>query len=72
MTNGIFNSMMGPMNSIIGTITNILKEFNKNIQSIRNMFSQLRDKLMKNFRDIVSKVYKLYLRIIWLFHELCQ
>ena len=70
MTNGIFNSMMGPMNSIIGTITNILKEFNKNIQSIRDMFSQLRQKLMNNFRDIVNKIYKIYIRITWLFHRI--
>ena len=70
MTNGIFNSMMGPMNSIIGTITNILKEFNKNIQSIRDMFSQLRLKLMNNFRDIVNKIRKIYIRITWLFHRI--
>ena len=70
MASGFFNSMMAPFNAVIGTMSEILKEFNKNIQSIREMFNQLRNKLKNNLRDVTNKIYSLYSRLAWLFNRI--
>jgi hypothetical protein len=70
MASGFFNTLITPVNSVILTINSILQEFNKNIQSVREMFNQLRNNLENSLRDIISKIYNLYVRIAWLFQRI--
>jgi hypothetical protein len=70
MASGFFGALIAPVNVVINTINDVLQEFNKNIQNIRNMFNQLRVHFQNSIRSIISKVYNLYVKIAWLFNRI--
>lgn len=70
MASGFFGALISPINSVIGTINNILQEFSKNIQDIRNAINQVRVNMENSIRSIAGKLYNLYRRVAWLFNRI--